>query len=314
MRQYLVILVIVLLLILFLLKVNKNNNNIDIKESFDTLDAVAGKAELTPKEIIDSSERTIQKSDISVIDKSIDEKLLNEFVKVQLGKAEPPAPNSYSTSAKIIGNYPEEKKELDEKQEYIPPIQDDSEPKDYNTIKKEQKHKIYKKRTEQDLTLKNIKYELIKMLKIKENVHSLKFKYGDNIEGNFKARLNEIAKLMNDINTMDDYQWEKKLSAEDKVGKLTDLLGDLNLSGNKQSVGKIEKAVTNAKESPLVVQDDKEKIIKFGDTVLNSRDDIVKRYDQINSTGVKAYNLIKPLLKPHFSKILNNLLEIQKLI
>ena len=142
--------------------------------------------------------------------------------------------------------------------------------------------------------------------------HNLPIEYGDNIEGNFKARLNEIAKLMNDINTMDDYQWEKKLSAEDKVGKLTDLLGDL--SGNKQSIGKIEKAVTNAKESPLVVQEDKEKIIKFGDTVLNSRDDIIKRYDQINSTGVKAYNLIKPLLKPHFSKILNNLLEIQKLI
>ena len=231
-----------------------------------------------------------------------------------MGKAEPPPPNSYSTTAKIIGNYPEEKKELDEKQEYIPPIQDDSEPRDYNTIKKEQKHKIYKKRTEQDLTLKNIKYELIKMLKVKENIHSLKFKYGENIEGNFKTRLNEIAKLMNDINTMDDYQWEKKLGPDDKVGKLTELLGDLTISGTKQSIGKIEKAVTNAKESPLAVQEDKQKIIKFGDTALNSRDAIIKRYIEINNTGVKAYNLIKPLLKPHFNKILNNLLEIQKLI
>jgi len=313
MRQYLVILVIVLLLILFLLKVNKNND-IGIKESFDTLDVVAGKAELTPKQVIDASERTVQKSDISVINKNIDEKLLNEFVKAQLGKAEPPPPNSYSTTAKIIGNYPEEKKELDEKQEYIPSIQDDSEPRDYNTIKKEQKHKIYKKRTEQDLTLKNIKYELIKMLKVKENIHSLKFKYGENIEGNFKTRLNEIAKLMNDINTMDDYQWEKKLGLDDKVGKLTELLGDLTISGTKQSIGKIEKAVTNAKESPLAVQEDKQKIIKFGDTALNSRDAIIKRYIEINNTGVKAYNLIKPLLKPHFNKILNNLLEIQKLI
>ena len=58
MRQYLVILVIVLLLILFLLKVNKNND-IGIKESFDTLDVVAGKAELTPKQVIDASERTV---------------------------------------------------------------------------------------------------------------------------------------------------------------------------------------------------------------------------------------------------------------
>ena len=47
-----------------------------------------------------------------------------------------------------------------------------------------------------DLTLKNLKYELVKILKIKESVDSLKAKYGDNIEGNFKARLNEIAKLM----------------------------------------------------------------------------------------------------------------------
>ena len=319
MREYLVILVITLLLTLFLINVNKSkkNNNYPVHETFDSIDNLSGKTELTPEQIINASERTIQKSDLPVISKNIDEKLLNEFVNVQLGKSEPPAPNTYSTSAQIIGNYPEDKKEIDEKEDYIPPIKDDSAPKDYNTIMKEQKHKIYKIRTEQDLTLKNLKYELVKILKIKESVDSLKAKYGDNIEGNFKVRLNEIAKLMNDINTMDNYQWEKKLSADDKIKKLKELLGDFNLSTGEldgSNLGKIDKAVSNAKDSPLAVQEDKTKIIKFGDAALNARDAIIKRYISISNTGVKAYNLIKPLLKPEFNKIINNLLEIQKLI
>ena len=153
--KVLVLITTILFLLLTIIKINK--------ESFLDFDSILldsqSDSKITKKDIIDSSSQIINKGNIPVVAKGVDDKLITQFVKKQLNKEDVSGSGSYDTNADML-TYP------------ITKTKDEVSPQkiDYDTLLSEQNNKIKTIVNRQDLTLRNLKYELTRLNHLSKSI------------------------------------------------------------------------------------------------------------------------------------------------
>lgn len=162
-------------IILFILIILIYYYNFIKSETFLSLDELASISKIGDSQKVLSSARNANiNTNISILGKQADDDALTEFIKLQLGKADGPAGNSYNTKTSLL-DYPTED-EIKEKEKEMPELKKLQQNTDIKEMSANQIHKINKKRIEQNTIIKNLKYELIKMLDLKQNLNLLRKK------------------------------------------------------------------------------------------------------------------------------------------
>ena len=121
-------------------------------------------------DILEASKNLRAKSSISLSNKNADDKLITNFISKQLGKEDKNIPGDYNTHTDML-KYPKKK----EKNTISKVISKNK--MNYEDKIEEQKQQIKTKKEKQDLILRNIKYELIKLNEYRKPIHILKKEY-----------------------------------------------------------------------------------------------------------------------------------------
>ena len=155
------ILTIFIILLILLLKFNKS-----LYESFMSLEKLnmnLKNPNITKVDILNDAKQSRSNSSIRLTNKSADDKMISEFIIKQLGKDDPGTQSSYDTHTDML-KYPKPK---DEK--IIKPKLE-SKQMDYDDVIQEQNRKIREKKEKQNLILRNINYELMKLNEFNKSV------------------------------------------------------------------------------------------------------------------------------------------------
>lgn len=155
------ILVILIILLSLLFFIRKEENYTNFEQVFG--DAMES-SKVTQDQLINTSQRLLSKGDIPIVDKSVDDKLITNFIKRQLGKKDEPTSGSYDTSTDYLV-YPTETKNE------VPQVEHST--LKYATILEEQNNKIKTLRHKQDLTLRNLKYELLRIQELQKSIPAI---------------------------------------------------------------------------------------------------------------------------------------------
>ena len=164
-----IIIFITLLLVILLFYSYKN------RETFLSLDNLSSKTKLLDNtKLLTSARNANINQNISILGKQVDDTALTEFIKLQLGKNDGQAANSYNTKTALL-DYPTED-EVKEKEQNLPELMENKDNIDVKKLSMNQIHKINKKRIEQNTIIKNLKYELIKILDLRKDLNLLRKK------------------------------------------------------------------------------------------------------------------------------------------
>ena len=151
---------------LLIYKYNKNFEN------FISLDKllmdIKPKTNLSKLDILNNATDMTKNANISIGGSQADDKILTEFINKQLGKEDKNVSGSYATHNDML-KYPK----IDSiKTKPVP-----SKNMDYESIIEDQELTLKNKKEKQDLILRNIKYELIKLNEYKKPIEILKNEY-----------------------------------------------------------------------------------------------------------------------------------------
>lgn len=139
-------------------------------ESFVSLDSLVlnlKNPNINKEHILKESKELRSNSGISLSNKNADDKLISEFIAKQLGKEDTGTPDSYDTNSDML-KYPKEKAERE-----APPMKP-SVKVNYEEILESQARDIKNRKDKQDLLLRNIKYELLKINEYKKPIFNIK--------------------------------------------------------------------------------------------------------------------------------------------
>lgn len=146
--------IILIILLILLLKLNKS-----LYEGFMSLEKLnmnIKNQNITKVDILNDAKQTRSNSSIRLTNKSADDKMISEFIIKQLGKDDLGTQSSYDTHTDML-KYP---KPIDEK---VVKPKLESKQMDYEDVIQDQNRKIREKKEKQNLTLRNINYELKKL-------------------------------------------------------------------------------------------------------------------------------------------------------
>ena len=119
-------------------------------------------------DVLEDSKNISAKSSISISNKNADDQVITEFITKQLGKDDKNIPGDYNTHTDML-KYPKKKND--------PPPPVPSKRLNYEDTIEDQKQKIKTKKEKQDLILRNIKYELIKLNEYRKPIQIIKKQY-----------------------------------------------------------------------------------------------------------------------------------------
>ena len=149
--------IIFLLICLVLLAINHTEN-------FTNFSQVFGKASedslIKKDELLKTTGEILNKGNIPITNNSVDDKMISEFIKKQLGKEDSPSKDSYDTTTDLLP-YPDDKPKSDE----VPPVK-----LNYESLLNEQNKQIQTITNRQNLTLRNIKYELLRLKQLQKSI------------------------------------------------------------------------------------------------------------------------------------------------
>lgn len=156
--------ILLLFILIFIISTNKYETFVSLEKL--VLDLKNPK--ITKENILNESKQLRGNSNISLSNKNADDKLITEFIAKQLGKEEVNTPDSYDTNTDML-KYPKAKKEE--------PKQVPSKNINYDDKIEAQQREIKSRREQQDITLRNIKYELMKLNEYRKPIFNLKNEY-----------------------------------------------------------------------------------------------------------------------------------------
>ena len=139
-------------------------------ENFLSLDSLVlnlKNPNINKEHILNDSKELRSNSGISLSNKNADDKLISEFIAKQLGKEDISTPDSYDTNSDML-KYPKEDPE-----KKSPPMKPSTKI-DYEQIIESQTRDIKNRKDKQDLVLRNIKYELLKINEYKKPIFNIK--------------------------------------------------------------------------------------------------------------------------------------------
>ena len=141
-----IILVIVIVLLLFLIYIKRN-------EHFSSFNKLTQETGLDNTELLDQVKSFASNPKMNIIAKELDDKIVTNFIKRQLGEQDAPPENSLQETGTLL-EFPEEPiKEVSEKDSI----------EDIDKVKKNYEHLIDVKTHQQKIKLSNIYYELKKI-------------------------------------------------------------------------------------------------------------------------------------------------------
>ena len=152
----LLLIIVILVLTTILIKLKNKENYINFNELL--VDAQSD-SNVKKKDILDNSINILSKGNIPMSNKTVDDALITNFVKKQLNRDDAIGAGSYDTNNNML-EYPKEKEKdaIDSKQ------------MDYDTVIAQQNSEIKSISDRQDMTLKNLKYELLRLLEMNKTI------------------------------------------------------------------------------------------------------------------------------------------------
>jgi len=144
-----IILVIVIVLLFFLIYIKNNENN----ENFTSFNKLKQDTGLDNTEFLDQVKSFAENPKMNIVAKELDDKLITNFIKRQLGEKDAPPKNSLKETGTILEFAEEPIKEVSEKDSI----------EEIDKVKKNYEHLIDMKTHEQKIKLNNIFYELKKI-------------------------------------------------------------------------------------------------------------------------------------------------------
>lgn len=155
------IIVILLILLSLLFLIRKNERYTNFEQVFGN---ATSSSNVTEDQLINTSQKMLSKGDIPIVDKGVDDRLITNFIKRQLGKKDDATSGSYDTSTDYLVYPPEVKTEVS----HVAPKM-----LGYTTKLAEQDNKIKTLRYQQDLTLRNLKYELLRIQELQKSIPAI---------------------------------------------------------------------------------------------------------------------------------------------
>lgn len=151
---------IMLVALLFLIRRDENYTNFQ-----QVFGGATDSSKVTEDQLINTSQKLLSKGNIPIVDKGVDDKLITNFIKRQLGKEDEATSGSYDTSTDYLV-YPTQTKKEESK----------ATPRKlgYRTILEEQNNRIKTLRHKQDLTLRSLKYELLRIQELQKSIPAIK--------------------------------------------------------------------------------------------------------------------------------------------
>ena len=157
MKDNRLIFIIFLLVILILVSINH-------KEDFTDFSQVFGRASddslIKKDELLKTTGEILNKGNIPITNNSVDDKMISEFIQKQLGKEDAPSKDSYDTTMDLLP-YPDDKPKSDD----VPPVK-----LNYESLLNQQNKQIQTLTNRQNLTLRNIKYELLRLKQLQKSI------------------------------------------------------------------------------------------------------------------------------------------------
>ena len=152
----LVLITIIMVLSIILIKLDNKEN---FKNFNEILASSQNESNIKKKDILNNSIQILSKGNIPMSNKTVDDNLITNFVKKQLNHDDAIGSGSYDTNNKML-EYPKEKQKnvIGSKQ------------MDYDTVIAQQNTEIKTISDRQDLTLKNLKYELLRLIELNKTI------------------------------------------------------------------------------------------------------------------------------------------------
>ena len=150
---FIIFFLIILILVLF-----------NYKEDFTDFSQIFGRASedslIKKDDLLKTTGKILTKGNIPITNNSVDDKMISEFIQKQLGKEDAPSKDSYDTTTDLLP-YPDDKPKSDE----VPPVK-----LNYESLLNQQNKQIQTLTNRQNLTLRNIKYELLRLKQLQKSI------------------------------------------------------------------------------------------------------------------------------------------------
>ena len=156
--------ILLLFILIFIIYTSRSENF----TSLDKLVLELQNPNITKDNVLSQSQMLRGQSSIRLSNKNADDKMITEFIAKQLGKEDTNTPGSYNTNTDML-QYPKEKQK--EKKETK------SENINYEDMIEKQERDIKNRKEMQDLSLRNIKYELMKLNEFRKPIFNIKNEY-----------------------------------------------------------------------------------------------------------------------------------------
>ena len=141
-------------------------NNYKNRENFNFTklqNSVIQNSGMDSNNIVTTGNDILGSGGVSIANKNIDDNLLTSFIKKQLGKEDGPSLGGYDTQTDFL-EYPKDKP--------TPKLPDKK--MDYDDILETQKNEITRRRSIQNLTLRNLRYELLRIIELEKTIPEIK--------------------------------------------------------------------------------------------------------------------------------------------
>ena len=154
----------------------KNRENFNFGKLQQNVTATSG---IEKNNIITTGNDILGSGSISIANKNIDDSLLTSFIKKQIGKEDGPSLGSYDTQTDYLAypNAPAVAKLPDKKM-------------DYDDVLEKQKNEISRRRNTQNLTLRNLRYELLRIKELEKTIPEIKKNSQEVLNFNNQKKLN----------------------------------------------------------------------------------------------------------------------------
>lgn len=156
--------ILLLFILIFIIYTSRSENF----TSLDKLVLELQNPNITKDNVLSQSQTLRGQSSVRLSNKNADDKMITEFIAKQLGKEDTNTPGSYNTNTNML-EYPKE--EIPEKK------QTKTENINYEDMIEKQERDIKNRKEMQDLTLRNIKYELMKLSEYRKPIFNIKNEY-----------------------------------------------------------------------------------------------------------------------------------------
>jgi len=171
----LLLITIILILSIISLKLSKRDNFLDFNDIM--LDAKS-ESNVKNSDVLNNTINILSKGNIPMSNKTVDDSLITNFVKKQLNQDDVIGSGSYDTNNKML-EYPKE-----QPGESVP-----SKQIDYDTVISQQNNEIKTISNRQDLTLKNLKYELLRLIELNKTIPEIESDLKPKSKKNSKSNL-----------------------------------------------------------------------------------------------------------------------------